>query len=91
VTTDFPALDGWRDLVRVAGDAETFAAHVRAAIAEPYDPAPARARVAPETWDAKAESILAAMRDLGFAYTPAASSASWPDAVRAASAAKAAS
>lgn len=91
VTTDFPALDGWRDLVRVAGDAETFAAHVRAALAEPYDPAPARARVAPETWDAKAESILAAVRDLGFADTPAAASASWPGAVRAAFAAKAAS
>ncbi len=91
VTTDFPALDGWRDLVRIAGDAGTFAAHIRAALTEPYDPAPARDRVATETWEAKAASILNAVDDLGFAFTPSSSSASWSDAVRAALITKAAS
>ncbi len=90
VTTDFPALDGWRDLVRVAGCADTFAAQIRAALDAPYDPAPARARVANETWDAKAASILDAIHGLGLAYTPSQSPATWAGAVRAAVASKSA-
>ncbi|MBA4131404.1 MAG: hypothetical protein C0519_08260 [Hyphomicrobium sp.] len=83
VTTDFPALDGWRDLVRVADGAGEFASHIRSSLTEPYDPAPARARVATETWDAKAAAILDAVHGLGFVLTPTASTASWTNAVRA--------
>jgi glycosyltransferase involved in cell wall biosynthesis len=84
VTTDFPALDGWRDLVHVADDADAFAREIRSCLTEFYDPAPARARVASETWDAKAETILSAINDLGLAYTPSKASASWTDVLRAA-------
>jgi glycosyltransferase involved in cell wall biosynthesis len=83
VTTDFPALDGWRDLVRVADDPESFARAIRAALAEAHDPASARARVATETWDAKAQSILNAIADLGLVHRPAAPPASWSGALRA--------
>jgi glycosyltransferase involved in cell wall biosynthesis len=56
VTTDFPALDGWRDLVRVAQDAESFAAAIDASLAQP---APhAMARLADETWDAKVGRLV---------------------------------
>ena len=60
-----------------------FAAHIRSSLTEPYDPALARARVATETWDAKAAAILDAVQGLGFALTPCASTASWTNAVRA--------
>jgi len=90
VTTDFPALDGWRDLVRVADSASSFASQIRAALAEPFDPAPARARVATETWDAKSAMILAAVQGLGLVYAPSGSSTSWSDAVRTALGSKAA-
>jgi glycosyltransferase involved in cell wall biosynthesis len=83
VTTDFPALDGWRDLVRVANDADTFASAIRASLTHPYDPAAARARVAGETWDAKAEIILRAVNGLGLVYMPSQASVSWSTALRA--------
>lgn len=57
VTTDFDALDGWRDLVRVATGAEGFAQAIRQALAQPHDAALARARLAGETWDAKADLL----------------------------------
>ena len=38
VTTDFSALDPWRDLVRVADGAESFAPAIRAALETPYAP-----------------------------------------------------
>lgn len=84
VTTNFPALDGWRDLVRVADDASTFASEIRSALTELHDPAPARARLACETWDAKAAAILRALHDLGLAYKPSQTSTSWADVLRAA-------
>jgi hypothetical protein len=90
VTTDFPALDGWRDLVRVADGAGEFSSHIRASLTEPYDSAPARARVATETWDAKAADILAAVHNLGLIYAPSSSTPSWSDAVRSAIVPKAA-
>jgi glycosyltransferase involved in cell wall biosynthesis len=82
VTTNFPALDGWRDLVRVAEGPDAFAGQIRSALDEPYDPAPARARVATETWDAKALLIEESIRSLGFAYAPSAGGSSWRDAIR---------
>lgn len=70
VTTDFPALDGWRDLVRVADGPEAFATAIRAALAEPYDPAEARRRTAVESWDAKAALVRDALQSMGLAFVP---------------------
>lgn len=68
VTTDFAALDGWRDLVRVADGADGFAAAIRAALSTPFDAEAARARVAPESWDAKARLVRDAILGLGLRY-----------------------
>lgn len=54
VTTDFPALAKYRDLVRVADTPRAFAAAIRAALSERHDASKARARIASEGWDAKA-------------------------------------
>ena len=64
VTTDFPALGRYRDLVHVANDASTFATAIRWALDEPYDAEKARARVATEGWDAKADFLGEALADL---------------------------
>jgi glycosyltransferase involved in cell wall biosynthesis len=90
VTTDFPALDGWRDLVRVAADADSFAREIRSALTESFDPAPARTRVATETWDAKAAGILDVIHGLGLVFTPIQTPISWSETVRTALAPKSA-
>jgi hypothetical protein len=72
VTTEFPALDGWRDLVRIADGAESFASQIRSAIDTPYDPSAARARVSGETWDAKTQAILDSIGSLGLISTSSA-------------------
>ncbi|MEQ1652127.1 MAG: glycosyltransferase [Hyphomicrobium sp.] len=64
VTTDFPALDRYRDLVRVANTPRDFATAIRAALTEKYDAASARARIASEDWDAKAGYLAEALVDL---------------------------
>ncbi len=64
VTTDFSALDRYRDLVRVANTPAAFAQAIQAALDEKYDPAPARARVASEGWDAKADYLAESLVDL---------------------------
>ena len=72
VTTDFPALDGWRDLVNVANTAEGFAAAIERAISDHgFDASRARARVALEGWDQKAQSVSEAILDLGLVFKPA--------------------
>ena len=58
VTTDFPALGRYRELVRVARGPAAFAAAIREALTEPYDPDKARNSVASEGWDAKASYLL---------------------------------
>lgn len=68
VTTDFPALDGWRDLVSVADGPDAFAAAVRRAIAAPLDHGGVLARLAGETWSAKANVLCAAIDDLGLRF-----------------------
>lgn len=67
VTTDFPALDGWRDLVQVADGAGAFEFALRKALSVPYNPEQARARLVTETWDAKADSVALALLALGAA------------------------
>jgi glycosyltransferase involved in cell wall biosynthesis len=64
VTTDFPALDGMRDLVHVAHGAEEFAQKIRRALAGELNVAAARSRIATESWDAKAALVMGALEDV---------------------------
>jgi len=64
VTTDFPALAKYRDLVRVAATPSTFASAIREALCKPYDAAAARAHVATEDWDGKADYLAGALVSL---------------------------
>lgn len=64
VTTDFPALGRYRELVRVANGPQQFAEQIRAALNEPYNADAARQKVMSEGWDAKAEYLEEALFDL---------------------------
>lgn len=68
VTRDFPALDGWRDLVTVADTADAFAAAIRAALTQRVNHEAILARLARETWAAKAERLKGAIAELGVAF-----------------------
>ncbi|MBU2581870.1 MAG: glycosyltransferase [Alphaproteobacteria bacterium] len=57
VTTPFPALREWRDLVTVAEGPQAFAEAIRRAVGGTFDPVPGRGRVAGESWDAKADLV----------------------------------
>ncbi|MFO1036107.1 MAG: glycosyltransferase [Geminicoccaceae bacterium] len=58
VSTEFPALDGYRDHVRVAVDPDSFAGAIRAAADEPPTKRDLRRRqVADESWDARAAQV----------------------------------
>ena len=64
VTTDFPALGKYREIVRVAKGSRAFAEAIRSALSEPYDAERARKLVATEGWDAKASYLGEALVDL---------------------------
>ena len=64
VTTDFPALAPYRDLVRIAATPEKFAAAITAALAQPFDAAMALNRIAHESWDAKATQLHDVLRGI---------------------------
>jgi glycosyltransferase involved in cell wall biosynthesis len=64
VTTDFPALGKYRDIVRVAKGSRAFAEAIRSALSAPYDAERARKLVATEGWDAKASYLGEALVDL---------------------------
>lgn len=68
VTRGFAALAPWRDLVRVADDAESFVDNIRAALTAPYDGDAAAARVATETWDAKAGLLRQSFAAKGLSF-----------------------
>lgn len=67
VSTPFPELERYEGLVRVGETAEAFAAQVRQALAGGFDPAPGRDRVREQTWTAKADAVLDALRGRGVA------------------------
>jgi glycosyltransferase involved in cell wall biosynthesis len=71
VTTDFQALDGYRDLVRTASGPDAFARQIQNALDTPYDADAARARVTSESWDAKADLVAASILDLGLQFQSA--------------------
>ncbi len=64
VTTPFPALAPYADLVRVASDGARFAAALSEALSGWHDPAKQRERVRLESWDAKAAEVMVALRVL---------------------------
>jgi glycosyltransferase involved in cell wall biosynthesis len=69
ISTDFPALDPWRDLVHVAGDAPAFANAIQNALsAAPAPRDDVLRRLAPETWDAKADDVRRALFGLGLSF-----------------------
>ncbi len=57
VTTDFPALDGYRDHVSIARTAADFEAAMRAALPASCVSEARQKLVAGETWDARAETL----------------------------------
>lgn len=66
VATDFPALAPYRDLIEVAPAREAFVAALRESAVAPDRSAERRARVAGETWEARAAEVsraLAAISD----------------------------
>lgn len=65
VTTPFDELRHYHGLVRIAEGPEQFADAIRAALAGDHDPAPGRARVARETWTAKAALVEETLRSRG--------------------------
>ena len=70
VTTDFPALGEWRDLVRVADDPADFVRAIEDALASrPGDHTDMLRRLSAETWDAKADEIRRAIYALGLAFS----------------------
>lgn len=64
VTTDFPALERYRDLVHVADTPLAFADAIRSALDTPYDATKARTRIASEGWDAKADYLVETLEGL---------------------------
>ena len=72
VTTDFMALDGYRDLVRTARGPQEFASQIQNALDTSYNAGAARARVKAESWDAKASLVAQSILDLGLRFEPSA-------------------
>jgi glycosyltransferase involved in cell wall biosynthesis len=72
VTRDFAALAGWRDLVHVANDAESFAAAIRLALVARFPKAETDRRLEAETWEHKADLIRAGLGALGLFFAPSA-------------------
>ena len=70
VTTDFAALDGYRDLVRTARGPQEFARQIQSALHQPYDVDASRERVQAESWDAKAGLVASTILDLGLRFQP---------------------
>ena len=65
VTTPFHELKHYDGYVRVATDAASFVAAVRAALAEPADSDRLRSRARDHTWTAKATRVIDALADRG--------------------------
>ncbi|MEZ5817506.1 MAG: glycosyltransferase [Hyphomicrobiaceae bacterium] len=68
VTTDFPALDGWRDLVTVANTPEDFARALRRSLEAKLDHQAVLGRLSAETWVRKAHMLRDAIAALGATY-----------------------
>ncbi len=72
ITTDFPALEPWRDLVHVAADATGFVNVIQLALTQPSQARPdVLRRLTVETWDAKADDVRRAIFGLGLSFAQA--------------------
>lgn len=60
VTTEYPEVEDWRHLVRVAPTPGAFVDEVAGALADPGDPGPRLRAVAPYSWAGRADVLLAA-------------------------------
>lgn len=58
VTTEYPEVEGWRHLVRVADSPDGFIDEVRRALADPGDPEPRTQSVIPYSWAGRARALL---------------------------------
>ena len=67
VSSPFPELDPYSDVVAEARGPDQFADRIRLALAAPPDATRLRARVREETWDAKGRELLAALERAGVA------------------------
>lgn len=68
VSTPFDELARYEGFVSVAEDASSFAKAIRDALEAPPEAAKLRARVAQETWTAKADTALARLREEGVGF-----------------------
>ncbi len=68
VTTDFRALDRWREFVTVAEGPEAFAAAIRAAVGQPTNFNGRLTRLESESWDAKAKLLAERLRSSRRSY-----------------------
>ena len=64
VSTPFPALAPYRDLISIAGDREAFVGALVACADNPDRAEARRARVRPETWEARAAEVATALEAL---------------------------
>lgn len=64
VSTPFPALAEWKELVTVAEGPEEFVEALRHVVSTPFDANPGRQRVRTESWDAKADLVWRELYDL---------------------------
>lgn len=65
VSTPFYELKNYGGFVRVATDAASFAAEIRGALADPYEPTHLRERARSHTWSAKADAVIASLSAQG--------------------------
>lgn len=65
VSTPFEELRRYRELVRVADNAEGFAKHIELALAGTHDPLPGQQAVVGQGWDQRAKSVLDALAESG--------------------------
>jgi len=65
VSSPFPQLERFGELVRIAPDADSFVRHITQAISAPHDPQPGRSFVENSTWRAQADTAHDALKDAG--------------------------
>jgi glycosyltransferase involved in cell wall biosynthesis len=65
VSTEYPEVDAYRDLIRVAHNRDSFPALVREALADPGDPETRHAFVSSYSWQGRAAVLLELVDEVG--------------------------
>jgi glycosyltransferase involved in cell wall biosynthesis len=65
VSTEYPEVDAYRGLIRIAHDRDSFPALVREALADPGDPKARHAFVLPYSWQGRAAALLDLVDEVG--------------------------